>query len=308
MQEKKNIALSISLGVLVLACFLVYHFKRSGGTDVDKTLFRVNDFATIDRVVMTSERGTVELRTDGGRWRVNDTVLADRALIDVLFATLQQAEPKRPVAARLRDSLSTYLDQHGVHVELYSGEELMKAFEAGGNPVKTEAYFKKTGTAAPYIMVIPGYRVYVSGILELTPAGWRDRYVFGFNWMNFRELSASFPGQPEAGFTVRRDNNNISISGLAEPDTARLNSFLDEVSLLTAQEFMERGMDSVRDQIPIMRIIVKDVANREYSLDLYPQVGTNDPYLGLVNGTDPALFDSRTVRNLLRRRDYFTAQ
>jgi hypothetical protein len=67
-------------------------------------------------------------------------------------------------------------------------------------------------------------------------------------------------------------------------------------------------MDSVRDQIPIMRIIVKDVANREYSLDLYPQVGTNDPYLGLVNGTDPALFDSRTVRNLLRRRDYFTAQ
>jgi hypothetical protein len=126
--------------------------------------------------------------------------------------------------------------------------------------------------------------------------------------MNFRELSASFPGQPEAGFTVRRDNNNISISGLAEPDTARLNSFLDEVSLLTAQEFTERGMDSVRDQIPIMRIIVKDVANREYSLDLYPQVGTNDPYLGLVNGTDPALFDSRTVRNLLRRRDYFTAQ
>lgn len=305
MQKKKNILLSISLAVLVLACFGVYYLNSYGAGPVDKNLFHVDDFTAVDRVVMTGPQGRVDLRTTGGRWRVNDEFVADPNLIDVLFATLRQAEPKRPVAARLRDSVSHHLDTQGTRVELYEGDQVAMAFIAGGNSARTEAHFKEADADTPYIMVIPGYRVYVSGIFELSPAGWRDRYVFGFNWMNFVELEASFPGDPESGFSVTRENKSVSIAGMAEADTTRLNDFLDAVSLLSAQEFTETVPDTLRESEPIMRIVVKDVANRQYSLELYNRNGTDGPYQGIVDSTSHALFDARHVEEILRPKAYF---
>lgn len=305
MQKKKNILLSVSLVILVLACFGVYYFGRHGSGPVDKTLFRVDDITAVDRVVMTGPQGQVELHTAGGRWRVNDTFAADRNLVDVLFATLGQAEPKRSVATRLRDSVSQHLDNQGTRVELYEGDQVEATFIAGGNNARTEAYFKETDSGIPYIMVIPGYRVYVSGIFELSPMGWRDRYIFGFNWMNFAGLEASFADDPAAGFSVRRENNAVSIVGMAEADTTRLNDFLDAVSLLSADEFTETVPDSILEKEPLMRIVVKDVANREYSLQLYDRNGTEGPYQGIVDGTSHALFDARRIDAILRPKSYF---
>jgi hypothetical protein len=94
MQKKKNIFLAVSLVVLVLACFGVYYLKDAGGSDVDKDLFRPGDLGSIDRVVLTGPGGKVDLAVRGARWRVNDQALADANLIDVLFATLQQAEAR----------------------------------------------------------------------------------------------------------------------------------------------------------------------------------------------------------------------
>jgi hypothetical protein len=305
MQKKKNIILAVSLVVLVIASFMVYRINLTDDTHADQTIFRVPDFTKIDRVVLTSSEGEVNLTVDGSRWKVNGTYLADRNLIDVLFATLQQAEPKRPVAARLQDTLTAQLNHKGIHVKLYSGDELLKAFDAGGNSSKTEAYFKETDSSTPFIMVIPGYRVYVSGILELGASGWRDKYIFGFNWKNFSELRTSFPNKPAAGYTIRMDNNGVKLEGISNPDTARLNDFLDQVSLLTTTQFTKTSIDSVLGLNPIMKIIVKDVANREYSLNLYLGMKNSDLYLGVVNGIDPALFDARKIRSILRTKDYF---
>lgn len=305
MQKKKNILLSISLAVLVLACFAVYYVNRSDERAVDASIFRIDDYTAIDRVIMTGPRGRVELSTSGGRWRVNDAFVADRNLIDVLFATLQQAEPKRPVAVRVRDSISHQLEVQGTKVELLEGDQPSKVFVAGGNDARTEAYFKEPGSDTPYIMTIPGYRVYVSGIFELSPPAWRDKYIFGLNWMNFAELQASFPGEPESGFTVRRENNAAAIVGMPAADTTRLNDFMDAISFMTAQEFTESVPDSLREGEPIMRIIVKDIANREYSLLLYARRGSEAPYQGIVDNTVHAFFDPDQIQNVLRRKSDF---
>lgn len=275
---------------------------------MDASLFRIEDYNTIDRVVMTGPKGKVELSTSGGRWRVNDRFVADRNLIDVLFATLQQAEPKRPVAARLRDTISHQLEVQGTRVELLEGGQLAKAFLVGGNGARTEAYFREPDSDTPYIMTIPGYRVYVSGIFELAPPGWRDKYIFGLNWMNFTELQASFPGDPGSGFSVRRENNAASIAGMPAADTTRLNDFMDAISFMTAQEFTESLPDSLRKGEPIMRIVVKDIANREYSLDLYGRRESDGPYQGIVDGTLHALLDPVQIENVLLRKSDFAKQ
>jgi hypothetical protein len=56
MQKRKNIFLLISFFVLTAACVVVYFAVRvDGSLDVDVNLFRVDDFKSIDRVVMSGE-------------------------------------------------------------------------------------------------------------------------------------------------------------------------------------------------------------------------------------------------------------
>ena len=86
-------------------------------------------------------------------------------MIEVLFATLQQAEPKRPVSPSIRDSVRQDLRQRGVRVSLFSSGVKEVGFYAGGNMKKTQAFFShEQKDETPYVITIPGYRVYVSGI------------------------------------------------------------------------------------------------------------------------------------------------
>lgn len=307
MQKKKNISLLIALIVLSLACIGVYWSGRSDSTfNVNQNLFRVDDFKSIDHIVLNSSAQKVELKYVDNRWRVNDRYLADRNLVDVLFATLQQAIPKRPIAEQMQDSVSNELKRSGVHVSLYAGSELKKEFLAGGNVAKSQAYFSEVANPTPYLMVIPGYRVYVSGILELDENGWRDRYVFGFNWQNFKKLETTYPENPKNNFTVIMQQRKPVLEGFSEADidTARLYTYIDDVSLLTADQFIPNN-DTLWKGGPVVKISIEDIAGRLYSIEFFSKMTGSDQFPALIQDSDPALFDSRKLQPVLKTRDYF---
>lgn len=300
MQEKKNIRLLILLGVLSVITVMVYlASQRTSGFEVDKEIFKVTELENVDEVTLESGAGEVVLKFDGTRWMANEHI-ADRNMVDVLFATIAQAEPKRPLASALRDSVSNNLRSYGVHVSLSSAGNIIKEFYAGGNPQKTQAYFLGDDET-PYYMLIPGYRVYVSGIFELGVNDWRDKYVFGFNWRNFKSLSVSFPDQPQQNFEVSNQNNFFGIQGV-QTDTTRLNDFLDRVSLLTVDQYINESRES--DEVPIVNISVFAIGDREYKLTLFP-LEENRQYRGVINGTSGALFSAVKINSLLNGKDYY---
>jgi hypothetical protein len=248
---------------------------------------------------------TITLSFNGSRWKVNDTWYADRDMIDVLFATLQQASPKRPVSKAQQDSLVDMLQRHGVKVELYSKGITVGSILAGGNASKTQAYFCKPEDKKVYLVNIPGYRVYVSGIFELNESGWREKRVFAFNWQNFQQLEAHFPQNPKQDFKVVMKDMQVGIPGVAAPDTARLNDFLDAVSLLTVDEYLDSSplLDSLLSVEPIQILTVSDISNRNFTLKLYPSA--NQAVTGQINATQWADFEGRKIRRILVPKDFF---
>lgn len=300
MQEKRNIQLLILFGVLSITTAVVYWMgQRTNGFAVDKEIFKVTELENIDEVTLASGNEKVVLKFDGTRWMVNEHV-ADRNMIDVLFATLAQAEPKRPLASSLRDSVSNTLRTNGIHVSLISEGKVMKNFYAGGNTQKTQAYFLGAD-AIPYYMLIPGYRVYVSGIFELGENDWRDKYVFGFNWQNFKTMKVSFPDQPQQDFEVSKENNLFGIEGI-KTDTTRLSNFLERVYLLTVDRHILEPVSL--EEKPIMDISIFALGNLEYKISLFQQEG-NREYRGLINGKSNAIFSTQKISPLLRGKDYY---
>ena len=301
-QEKRNKILLMLLVVLTLGCAGFYLLVMVDETPLaDKSIFRVQDLEKVDRVVLRSATDTVVIAYGGSRWLVNNSHPADPDMIDVLFATLREAEPKRPVARGLRDSIATALRKNGIYVSLFSDQKELKTFIVGGNATKTQAFFMEEVSGEVYLMAIPGYRVYTSGIFEIGEGGFRSKYVFDFNWRNFKSLTASFPSAPQQNYQVSMGNEYFTIQGMTSVDTAKLNSFLDRVSLLQAEEFRskaELGLDK-----PVMVITIEDVASRKYEVEIFPP--SNGRAKGLVNG-ELAYFDNKKIQPLLKPRSFFT--
>ncbi|HMV08831.1 MAG TPA: DUF4340 domain-containing protein [Cyclobacteriaceae bacterium] len=305
MQQKRNIRLLISLCVLTIGTAILIMIFNRDSSAVDKTVFQVADLKSVDKVVLERDSSKVELMLDAsGRWRVNGE-LADPAMVDVLFATIQQAEPKRKISDKLTDSLTALLHTQGVHVSLFQSNERVSDFYAGGNASKTQAYFLKEGDDNVYVMAIPGYRVYTSGIFELESPGWKDKYVFGFNWQNFKNLNVVFTASPADNFDVVMDKLPV-ITGV-QADTAKLNSFLDNVSLLTVDQYLTTAQASVYDSarfIPPVEITVTDLSGKTYALTLYPEP-RKPVVFGMVQGRYPAVFNSRKILPLMKSKGWF---
>jgi len=308
MQERKNKRLSILLLVLLSATAAVFWFGRERSHyEVDPVLFKNYDVKGIDEILLESLEGKVSLKYSGARWRVNDQYVANTDMIDVLFATLQQAVPKRPLSLSLQDSVSKSLKESGVKVSLRSEGESKEIFYAGGNTSKTQAFFVKENADVPYVMTIPGYRVYVSGIFELGEIAWRDRFVFGFNWRNFQRLEVSYFGKPENNLAVAMDDGLIGIEGLTKVDTAKLNDFLDNVSLLIVDDYLpsDVSLDSLAKTPPIVSFLVKDIARKEYRLQLYPPADPRGQFRGLINTSQWGTFSANSVSEIIRPRKFF---
>lgn len=311
MQEKKNIQLLISLFAISALCIFFIFFRNTDQrADVDKNLFRVEDQTQVSKIILSTphKNQEVEIRFDGTRWMVNNSFEADNQLITVFFATLLQAEPKRPVAETLQDSIATKMLKEGIHVKLFEGDQVVKDFWVSGNDQRTETYFQLADDKKSYLITIPGYRVFVASLFELSAVEWRDKRIFNFNWQNFKSLKTHFAQQANEDFTISFSNKLFGIDEVAVADTTKLSTYLEAVFNLQADQFVTTPTaryDSLLKTTPVYSITVSDIANRAYKVELYPPLKGEQGIVGRVNDELPALFNPKQIAQISRKRSYF---
>jgi hypothetical protein len=311
MHSRNNLHLLISLIALAaILVVIIYMGNSDNKISVDKNLFKVGDQTKIDRVILKKAGEQIELHYDGSKWMVNNSFEADRQLIQVFFATLLQAEPRRPVAQRLSDSIQQQIIKSGTQVELYEGDVMIKNFMVSGNDRKSETYFKLANDLTPYLVTIPGYRVYVAAIFELSSLDWRDKRIFNFNWQNFKRLTASFQGNEKESYAISFQDKFFGLEGIPQADTTKLNDYLDAVSLVQVTRFLPKeelvAYDSVFSSAPYYSIEVTDIANRAYRLDLYLPRKQDTAVAGKINDGQAVLIGREDFIRLDRKKSHFT--
>ena len=309
MQKNRNKYLAIALGLMIVSSIgLLFLTREEPKSEIDHNHFRLAESEKIDQVILSSPRGKINLKFDGAHWRVNEKWDTDLQMIKLLFATLQQAEPRRPVAASMKDSVNRILSTKGTQILLIENGASKVNFLAGGNSIKTETWFLKEGETQPYVMQIPGYRVYVAGVLELDESGWRSKRIFDFYWRNFKSLTASYAREPKQSLEIEMKDHYFGLKDVASVDTTKLNDYLDAVSFLSATKFIPPGLpeiDSLMATAPAIRIEVKDIANRVYVLELFtPRKQDIEVYGRLADGQIVALEKNR-IGEIARRKDFF---
>jgi len=304
MEKKNKIRFVVLLMLLASTVSLFFISQREQGNAIDPALFKIEQLDKIDHITLESSQRKIDLKFKDGQWKVNNDFNADKRLIDVLFATIEQAVPKRQVS----DSISKTIAQSGTVVSFLEGDEVKRKFIAGGNPAKTQAYFRLP-EGGSYAMVIPGYRVYVSGIFEADESIFRNKRIFNFNWRNFRTLQSRFPAEPDGDFQVSFKDQYFGIDGINEVDTTKLNDYLDAVSLLDAREYLPAQQvnryDSLLKTLPAFTVEVKDIASRSYLLEIFPPGKGQPTVVGRTGTGDVVLFDREAIARLAKKKGYF---
>lgn len=304
--ERRNKQLAISLVVTIIAIVAFWFFAfRESEIEVDENALVVPDLANVDRV----EMGNVVLKFDGVKWIVNDKYPADRRTIEVLFGTAQSIKPRRPVSEKQLGSVRRELQEHGTIVKYYSKSNLLKTYTVGGLPQKPEAWFQ-VGDNDPMIVNIPGYRVYAAGVFEQSVNDWRDKRVFSLNWRNFKNLNTAFTKSSGDDFTISGKGKQFTIEGMAQVDTAKVNTYLDDVSLLVGDSFYDMGsrprIDSLVAGPTSFDVVVTDVGNNSFKLEVFPPLRSESNVFGRVNGEIMVFQRSEMVR-IAKKKSWFRA-
>jgi len=310
MQRKKNIQLLVSLMAMMAAIALLFIFSNTkNGSSVDKDLFQIENLDKIDHVIIESSKGKTDLKFNGTKWLVNEKYDADRQMITVLFATLKQTIAKREVATHLQDSLQKEISSKGVKISCFEAGSLSKEIWTGGNAQKTETYFQVKG-GKPYVVTIPGYRVYVASIFELASNDWRDKQVFNFNWQNIKSLEVTFPSEPKQNFKASYKEKFFSIEGITT-DTTKLDRFMDALFQLRSERILDsteiKNYANELLQKPMMQIVISDIANRTYPLNLYPPAKESRYITGKIN-EETILLNPLALKEVFRKREYFISK
>jgi len=307
MQQKKNIHLLISLTVMVGITVLIFAFPNiKSNSSIDRDLFQISNLDKIDRVLLESPKERTDLKFNGTKWMVNGKYEADRQMITVLFATLKQTVAKRQVAVHLQDSTQKEITSHGIKVSCFEAGTLSRAIWVGGNALKTETYFQ-TKDGKPYLVSIPGYRVYIGSIFELPSNDWRDKRVFNFNWQNIKSLEVTFPSEPKQNFKASFKEKFFSIEDIST-DTTKLDLFMDALFQLHSEKILDsldiKNYKNDLVQQPLMEIVIQDVADRSYPLILFPPDKGSKHLVGKMND-QVVLFNPLALQGIFRKKEYF---
>lgn len=308
MQARRNKILSIILLALItVAALLLLVDEDVNQLDVEKDKFAFADPSAIDKVVLAQPTGDVELVFQGNEWIVNGKYEADPQRIKVLFAIIKQVSIRRKVARQDADSLRQAIQNRGITATFYANSETVHQLQVLGNEQQGLTYITKKDEDI-FLVEIPGYRSYLAGIFELDANAWRDPLVFDVNWRNLQQVSMIIPESPESGFDIVYDGGQYQIKGLAETDTTKLYNVLDDISLLYVNDYLSESEVEELDQndfTPTATIVVEDVGQNKYTMEVLQELDARNVYLIRKDSTDYAILDREKLIRVLRPKRYF---
>ncbi|MFM9074794.1 MAG: hypothetical protein ACKORJ_04400 [Bacteroidota bacterium] len=298
---KRNTLLTISLIALSMTAAGLFWYDSKRGETVDPSLFRLPAESAPDRILIKGPADSVVLSRSGSRWIVNDTYEADDRRMQLFFSAIDRARPRQAGTGPNADSVLSAMNASGIRITISEDGEILRRFTSLGDARKLLTWYRADG-AELYRMIIPGYRAYLHELFDVRPNSWRARRLFNFNWRNFVSLTVDHSNAPADGFTVAQDKGMFKLTGIAATDTARLNSYLDAVSLAEATEVMtvsSAALDSMLSVRPSVIITATETSGRVHELRL------TDGSVALLNGNDVVRLGRNTAGLLRSRRREF---
>ncbi len=307
---KKSTRLAIILvGLVAFSLFIALSEKQTHKASFDTGMFAVADTAGVVAVEIKGAT-TNRLEKKGNSWEINDTHVVDPNTIKVLQTILAQVSVKRPVARLNNDAIVQELRNEGHKVTLFFSDGSERQFWAGGDAAKKNAFFADDERA--YVVAIPGYNNYISGIFELTASQWRDRLLFASTWRTLQSLTIDYEEQKN-DLTIAFEDDFLKVQGVNKLDTTALMDYVQQYAYFQINDYLPRGKypryEALTGKSPKATISLRDIdETKNKTLTVYPLLKGESFYLVTDQAGEMMVIDARRMENLLVKKDQFISE
>ena len=300
MKLSNNISLALWLALLILVSAGLSFWKRSdGGSQVKSELFAIENIDPINRVVISYDGQVIDARAFSGGFMINGQFAMDENLLTLLAAVLQQVRVQRPLSGNQGQEIWKYIQEKGSHVEVFTGDQRLLSFWACGDQSKQYSYFA-TEEGEVYLVNLPGYTSYVSGIFELPLADWRSRTIFVNTWRSLMSFSYQDFIAPGNDFQIEYNDPFFAISGVQQLDSNKVMNYLQDLVNLKAAAMVDTSYQGM-PWLELKTIDIDPVKNQTvtfYGDDQQAMV------LGRA-GEQYFTFPKTNLERLMKNRQYF---
>jgi len=303
MKIKRNYALAASLICLILVSIALGFWDRyDRGTQVDIDLFVIENIDQVDRLIITRGEEVIDGRAFARGFLINNQYPMDENLLTVLAAVLQQVRVQRPMAKTESENIWPRLKENGSHVQIFDGALELASFWAGGDDQKKNSYFA-TEEGLVYLVHLPGYTSYLSGLFELPLIDWRSKTIFINTWrslisFNYQDFSIS-----ENDFQINYNDPFFSVSGIQQLDSNRVMNYLQDLVALKAV----KAIDTTFQGMPWLELATNDIDPlKNQTLTLYGDASESS-VIGKV-GDQYFEFTNRSLEPIIKNSAYFESE
>lgn len=308
MHNAKNIKLIILLlALMVLSVILMTRGYRKQRLAVDENYFSVKDTSGIDRIVIQSTSFENMMTRSGKRWEINGKYLVDASMKTVLLTVLHKVRAQRPVPIKHAEEIIKDLSGNGTQVSIYSNNELIQSYITAGNGVSISYFMKKNED--PYIVHLPGYDSYVSGIFEVTENDWRDRFIFSTNWIGLKKLTLQYPDSSDHGFTIEMADTRLKIKEVTKLDTTFMMKYIELFAYFQVDQFIKASdnprYDSIFNTKPYALLSIDDTSFDIPMVVKFYIHDIADPLMPCLVGDQPAIMSAARIKPIFKKRSDF---
>lgn len=307
----KNLKLGLVLIALILVSIALFFVEnKSISRSFDQDVFTIVDTASIEGIRIDKQGVDIRRTNDGKSWLLNDSLAIDPSLIDILFVIMSQVQVQRPVSTLNLEEIKRDLIDKGKKVVFNLGDKTLTLY-TGGNASKTKSYFANEDLNEVFIVEIPGYNNYLSGIFELTKGQWRSRRLFNSNWRSLQVLEIDY----EVGddLNIRFKDRFFEVEGVSQPDSTLLADYINQFENFKLNDYLEAGNHSRYDsllstkEIALLRIQDIDVSKNK-TFKVYPIIRGENFYLLVDAQEQMIVIDQKRVERILKRPQDFLVQ
>lgn len=304
---------AIFISLLILSVILHFAGKKKTISATNKALFSIADTTQIQSLNINADGQNIAVVRGENQWMLNDKYKADPQLIYLFQRILQAVETQRPVSQSNFDVIRSELETTGQKVEITMADGSTRTFYVGGSQAKTTAYFANEDLSQIFIVVIPGYKTYVSGIFELTLNQWRDRTLFNSSWRTLQNLNIDYNQQNKQDLDISFDGQFLSVKDVNNLDTAAMMNYLQPLENFQLNDYLEQGSfpryDSLLATTPLAKITVRDIdESNNLDLTVFRKIKGERFYLLVNDAMEMIVVDQGRMNKILAQPSAFMRQ
>lgn len=258
---KKTLFIAFTALLLIVAS-VVYLLNQPSDqlSNEDERDFAIKSIEKITKIHLANTNGdeVYLVKTDDGKWLVNNQYIARENRIDLLLHTAENIAVQQKVPASKMQRVLKNLATDNIIAEFYEGDEIVKTYyvgKANGQSTGTYMLLKNPNNgknaSTPYLTYLLGFQGYLTPRYEPHPKTWRNLNLLYYPKLAIGKVNLTYPNEPQKSFELKLQENKYELfqnGQVIEADQTMIKKYLLNFKNVNAERIITNA-DSLKSAI-----------------------------------------------------------